>query len=167
MEYNYSPDVLFSYIFIGAIVVALLIAIPFYLMYAIGLKTIADRRNLKHSVFAFFPFLGSYLLGCVYDDIQAFKGKKTKYRKLLLAFNICTAIPMMLYLGIYISGMSYLFSNTMYDPFVNETAGASFMLVFLLAGLLYMIGLGFGIAYAVFYSIALYNICLLYTSRCV
>lgn len=158
MEYTYSPDVIFSYILIGSIVVALLIAIPLYLLYAIGLKTIADRRNLKHSIFAFFPFFGSYLLGCVYDDMQALKGKKTGYRKLLLAFSLCMGIPMMLYFTIYILGMSYLFSNTMYDPFMNDTAGASFFLVFLLAGMLYVIGLGFGIAYAVFYYIALYNI---------
>lgn len=66
-----------------------LFGIAAYVLRSLGVYTIAQRRGIKRSWFAWMPVLDQYLLGCVSDQYQyVVKGRVKNKRKALLVLNI-------------------------------------------------------------------------------
>ena len=68
-----------------------LFGIAAYVLRSLGVYTIAQRRGIKRSWFAWMPVLDQYLLGCVSDQYRyVVKGQnKAKRRSLLVLSIIC------------------------------------------------------------------------------
>ena len=76
-----------SAVFSGGIGVAL------YVFRSMGVYSIAKRRGLKNSWFAWVPVVNQYLLGSLSDQYQyVVKGKNKNKRKWLLGLNIVMAV---------------------------------------------------------------------------
>jgi hypothetical protein len=70
-----------------------LFGIAAYVLRSLGVYTIAQRRGIKRSWFAWMPVLDQYLLGCVSDQYQyVVKGKNKNKRTVLLWLNIGRAL---------------------------------------------------------------------------
>lgn len=54
--------------------IALLVSLVFYLMFAFGLKKLAEREGIEHAWFAFIPLLQLYLMGEIAQDKVSVQG---------------------------------------------------------------------------------------------
>lgn len=69
-----------------------LFAVAMYVLQAIALYSIAQRRGIKNPWLAWIPFGSAWILGCLYDDYKARSGKRTKFRVAQLALSIGTVV---------------------------------------------------------------------------
>lgn len=72
----------------GLLIVALLIALVAYILFALGLSRMAKLRGLDNTFLAWIPVANAYLLGKVADDVNRYLGKQTNYRTILLVLSI-------------------------------------------------------------------------------
>ena len=72
-----------------SIIPSLLLGIAAYVLRAIGIYTIAKRRNIKRPWFAWLPVVDAFLLGCISDQYRyVVKGQNKNKRTILLVLNL-------------------------------------------------------------------------------
>ena len=85
------------------------VGIAIYVMRALSLYTIANRRGINHPWMSWVPVLDLWVLGCISDQFQyVVKGKEKNKRKWLLGLNIALAvvyIVFFVFLGISLAGV--------------------------------------------------------------
>jgi len=131
------------------LIVAVILILVCHIFYAVGLFTIAKRRELRHSGLAFVPVANLWLFGLAADQYDIITtGRNMKLRHFTLWFGIAFAVCYTVYLVYYLD-----FLNTLFETFSfgSVVPSASLMILMLIMMLL-------AIAYAVFYYIALYKI---------
>ena len=80
-------ELLLSLVF--SLIPSLLLGIAAYVLRAIGVYTIAKRRNIKRPWFAWVPVVDAFLLGCVSDQYRyVVRGQNKNKRTWLLWLNI-------------------------------------------------------------------------------
>jgi hypothetical protein len=134
-----------------------LFGIACYVLRSLGVYTIAKRRGIKRSWFAWVPVLDQYLLGCVSDQSQhVVKGKNRNKRTLLLWLNILSCVLSVVFV------MSWLFGIGMAASGLAAEVLEEDILKFLIAPVVMTLPmLALSIVTVVFRYIALYD---LYTS---
>lgn len=83
-------EIFFSLLIIGLFIVSFCILIG-YIFKAIGFYTIAKRRGINNPWLAFIPLAQEYIMGDIYDNINAYKFKQTNYKILLLVLVLITS----------------------------------------------------------------------------
>lgn len=136
-------------------------SIALYVFRSLGVYTIAKRRGLKHSWFAWVPVVDHYLLGSLSDQYQyVVKGKNKSKRKWLLGLSIAIAV-MYVALMVMLIGLAVTFAGNaaagFSQPKLEKMALRSLLSVMAAAVPLAVLG----IANAVLRYIALYDV---YTS---
>lgn len=74
------------------IAILILIVLILFIFKAIGIASLAKRRNINNYWFAFIPIMQDYMLGKVLDNINSFKYRKTNYCFGLFIMN-CYIVP--------------------------------------------------------------------------
>lgn len=78
---------------LGAWALGLLISLALYVLQALGLYTIAERRKIRRPWLAWIPVADMYLIGCISDQFQQVaRLQKTRRRGILLALSIVNAL---------------------------------------------------------------------------
>lgn len=73
--------------------VSLLLGLVSYIMGAVGMHTLANRRGIRHGWLAWIPLGNVWILGSLSDQFQyVVKGKIRNRRKVLLGLNIATVV---------------------------------------------------------------------------
>ena len=99
-------EVILSLLF--SVIPSLLIGIAAYVLRAIGVYTIAKRRNIKRPWFAWLPVVDAFLLGCISDQYRyVVKGQNKNKRTILLVLNL----GLMLLSGMVIGGFVGMMVN--------------------------------------------------------
>ena len=139
-------------------VVAMGVAITFYVLQSLGIYTIAKRRGIKRPWFAWLPVVNRFLEGCISDQYQyVVKGKVKSKRKVMLILAIILAVLYVAFFVCYIIGI------------VNGVTGAingidqTLMMTSMLAPILGAMGIsipmmGVAIALMVFHYMAMYDL---------
>lgn len=126
-------------------------AIALYVLRSLGVYTIAKRRGLHHTWFAWVPVADQYLLGCISDQYQyVVKDKNKSRRKILLVLDIVYVVLLTVIVGSFV-GIAF---NAAVG-YISESRMTSRMLGML--GL-YLPLLGVWIAKLVFRYMALYDL---------
>ena len=129
-----------------------LFSIAMYVLTAISLYTIAQRRGIRKAWLAWVPVLNCWILGSLSDQYRyVVRGQVKHKRKILLILNLVKAV-----LGTTLVSMAAVVIWTMF----TNAAGFFMGSVLSLLGLLLPLGI-VGIAYCIIYYMALYD---LYTS---
>lgn len=76
--------VLFMFIFL----ILAVIGIALYVIGAVGINTMAKRRGIDNAWLAYIPIAQVYIVGCIIDNINAYKNKKTDFKIILLILSI-------------------------------------------------------------------------------
>ena len=134
-----------------------LFGIAAYVLRSLGVYTIARRRGIKRSWFAWVPVLDQYLLGCVSDQYQyVVKGKNRNKRTLLLWLNILSCVLSVVFVVSWLFGIGMAASGLAAEVLEED------ILKFLIAPVVMTLPmLALSIVTVVFRYIALYD---LYTS---
>ena len=83
-----------------------LISIALYVLQAIGLCTIANRRGIARPWLAWVPVGSLWLLGAICDDYQQRRGgKRTRKRTIMLVLAIASAVLLIVSLVLIVSSM--------------------------------------------------------------
>ena len=78
-----------AFTFVFAILVYGLLCLPGYILTAVSLFSIADRRGVQFPWLAWIPGLRFYLMGCISDQYQAIvRGKNRNKRTVLLLLTL-------------------------------------------------------------------------------
>lgn len=86
------------------ILIALAIGITMYVLKAVGLYSIAKRRNIRNPWMAWVPVVSSYMMGCISDQYQhVAKERTTRRRTVLLVLSILSAVLVVIFIGLYIA----------------------------------------------------------------
>lgn len=134
-----------------------LFGIACYVLFALGLYTLAKRRGIHHAWMAWVPVLRVYLLGCVSDQYRyVVKGQTRNKRKVLMTLTIIQVV-----LSIILAVLAVVFVARLFmyittpnaEAPVNMILGGTAVIV-----LLALVVIGVAIAYAVFYFMALYDL---------
>lgn len=129
-----------------------LFSIAMYVLTALSLYTIAQRRGIRKAWLAWVPVLNCWILGSLSDQYRyVVRGQVKHKRKILLILNLVKAV-----LGTTLVSMAAVVIWTMF----TNVAGFFMGSVLSLLGLLLPLGI-VGIAYCIIYYMALYD---LYTS---
>ena len=129
-----------------------LFSIAMYVLTALSLYTIATRRGIRKAWLAWVPVLNCWILGSLSDQYRYVVRGQIKYkRKILLILNLLKAV-----LTTTLVSMAAVVIWTMFTNATGFFMGS----VLSLLGLLLPLGV-VGIAYCIFYYMALYD---LYTS---
>ena len=103
----YLDDAVLGGVIIGIILLLMLafaVTVITYIFGAIGLYTLAKRRNIANPFFAYIPIANSYLTGVVADDINRTMNKKSKYGKTILFLELASFLLPLISLPITIIG---------------------------------------------------------------
>lgn len=79
-------------------------SIVVYVLYSLGMYTIADRRGIHHPWLAWVPFGNLWILGSISDQYQyVSQGKVRSRRKLLVGLNIalCVIMLVLIFVAVY------------------------------------------------------------------
>lgn len=144
-------------IFVSSIVFGAIIAIVFYVFRAIGVYKLSKNRGYKKPWLAFIPFVNSYVLGALADNINLCIQKRTSFRFILLiAETFTSVIGMMSYPLIFkMMNTGFIYTN---NPAEVMDGMSSFMAFGALSSLL-------GIATMVITGFVLYRIFMDYEPR--
>lgn len=153
---------LFAGMMITILSVTLIISLAFllvdYIFTGLALMTIGKARGLKYPWLIWVPFASNYQFGAVADDINNKLGRRSCYRKLLLAFLIVleTIGVVSLLFSFYLQLEVYSYS------YYDETL---WMMIAIGSILLSVVTIGVSIAYLVFQIKAMYTIFKDYSSE--
>ena len=129
-----------------------LFSIAMYVLTALSLYTIAQRRGIRKAWLAWVPVLNCWILGSLSDQYRyVVRGQIKNKRKILLILNLLKAV-----LTTALVSMVAVLIWTMFAEATGFLLGS----ILSLLGLLLPLGV-VGIAYCIFYYMALYD---LYTS---
>lgn len=134
----------------------LALGITLYVFHALGLYTMAKRRELSHPWLAWIPFGSGWILGSLSDQYQyVVWGKVQNRRRVLLGLEIavsaCCVVVMCMGVRLAIWQGEY----SRYGRFAHESAMESTLLLFTLFLLATMV---VAVVYGVFRYICLYNL---------
>lgn len=103
-----------------------LISIALYVLQALGLYTIAQRRGIKYAWLAWVPVGSAWILGCICDDFKArTKGGAPKLRIALLILTIAVMVLSAVSVGSAASALgSVLTTDEMMDMFYISSGGS-------------------------------------------
>lgn len=88
------------------------LSVAMYVLQALGLYTIADRRRIKHPWLAWLPLTNMWILGSIGDQYQyVAKGQIRNRRKVLLGISIAMLVLTLILVGCYMSVFVNLFAN--------------------------------------------------------
>lgn len=160
MSFQYGFDPTYDAVFgvLGAVQGILgfwsLIGIAFYVLYSLGLFTMAKRRGIRCYGLAWVPVANLWILGSISDQYKyVTAGKNQKRRGILLALSIVMAVLAAALIGYVIQmliGFAGGYSNISTDIQVMRAVGGMLILWFLM--------LVVSVTLAVFEYIALYNL---------
>ncbi len=120
-----------------------------YVLYSLGLYTIADRRGIRHSWLAWIPGGNLWILGSISDQYQyVVKGKIRSRRKLLLGLGVGLVV-------IYVAWIIALISGLIASEGVM-TGGAVASILLAVLGALVLLGLA--ITLAVYQYVCLHDL---------
>ncbi len=141
-------------------VIALIFSVICYVFQAVGLYTMAKRRGFDRPWYAWIPVANVWLLGRLSDQYQWVAKRTKKNRgKTLLWLQLITIISAvaMFFVAIALTA-STVDSVTNTSAIITESEATGVVGISLIFMLLYFIVLGVGIAYTIFYYIALYDV---------
>ncbi|MBQ2986718.1 MAG: hypothetical protein IJE23_04470 [Tyzzerella sp.] len=93
-----------------------------YIMNAIALYKIADRRQIPNPWMAWLPFTSDWLLGSIVDDYDGRNGIKRKWRVTLLALSLISAIGILVtYIAMFVGIIVLAFQYTDIEPPIGPT----------------------------------------------
>lgn len=161
MDYMYEEEMLQGF-FTGFTSVlqipSTLLSIASYVLAALALYTLAQRRGLKKPWLAWIPVVNCWLVGSLSDQYQyVVKGQRKSKRKILLGLNL-TSLALAISMIVLCVGMVIQAVMGAYD-YASENEILS-MVLGPMAGILGLClpVIGISIAYSVIYYIALYDI---------
>ncbi len=135
-----------------------LLGLASYILTALALYTLADRRGLNKPWLAWIPVVNCWILGSLSDQYQyVVRGENKSKRKWLLGLNIVMSLITLL---LTVMGIVLVFSaiNTgFYAGFEEALFGQIMGPLVAIVGLCLPLA-GVGIAYAVLYFMALYDV---------
>ena len=100
---------------------ALALSVAMYILQALGLYTIADRRRIKHPWLAWLPLTNMWILGSIGDQYQyVAKGQIRNRRKVLLGIGIAMSVLTLILVGCYVSVFVNLFANLRLFGYMTE-----------------------------------------------
>lgn len=143
-----------------AYLAALGLGIALYILRALGLYTIAQRRGIRHPWMAWLPLTDMWILGSISDQYRyVVKGQIRNRRKVLLGFCIGLLV---LGIGFFCAYVVLLTKLLMSAPQIMQIApqqmmGASTGSLLLAAGVC-LVAWGLGIVIAVFRYVCLYDL---------
>lgn len=139
-------------------VLAMGVAITFYVLKSLGLHTIAKRRGIKNPWFAWVPVLSSFLEGSISDQYQyVVKGKVKSKRKVMLTLAIIVAVLYVAFFACYIIGIVNGVTGVINGA--DETQMMTSMMVPILGAMGISIPvMGVAIALMVFHYMAMYDL---------
>lgn len=160
-EYGFEAGPEFMIFYLIYVLLMSLFSIASYVLRNLGVYTIAKRRGIKRSWFAWIPVLDQYLLGCISDQYQyVVKGKNRNKRTVLLWLNIGKALIGVgfgaAYVWMVINAMQLIFSNASENMLLQTMMGPMMTILGLTVPMLIL-----ALVAVVFRYIALYD---LYTS---
>ena len=106
---NYSVTESEEMLAVGVILIVLLIylvimgiGLASYIMNALALYKIADRRKIPNPWMAWLPFTSDWLIGSIVDDYDGRNGIKRKWRVLLLTLSLGSVVGLVVaYIGMW------------------------------------------------------------------
>lgn len=130
---------------VGMILIILLIylvimgiGLASYIMNALALYKIADRRKISNPWMAWLPFTSDWLIGSIVDDYDGRNGIKRKWRVLLLTLSLASVIGVVVaYIGMFVGMFSMMLQYGETEPPVGS------MLAFI--GIVYIVLIVFAI----------------------
>lgn len=84
-------EAFFLFLIILVIFIAIF-SICIYIFSAIGISTMAKRRGIENSWFAFIPLVSNFTLGSIVDNINAYQQKNSNYKLILLVLGVLVSI---------------------------------------------------------------------------
>lgn len=129
------------------------VSILMYILYALGLYTIAERRQIRHPWLAWVPFGNLWILGSISDQYQyVSQGLVRSRRKILVGLQIAMSALALVMVGVSLVAMAQAFSGIGNS---SEAMGIGFALIFLV---IYLAAMVLSILLTVFHYICLYNL---------
>lgn len=108
----------------GVVLVYLLtmaLYVAMYILQALGLYTIAERRSIKHPWLAWLPITNMWILGSIADQYQyVAKGCIRSRRKVLLGIGIAVMVLSLVLVGCYVSVFVNLFASLQQLGYMTE-----------------------------------------------
>ena len=78
--------------------ISFLLSVATYVLTALGLYTIAQRRGINKPWLAWIPVVNVWTLGCISDQYRyVVKGEKKSKRKVLIGLNIAQAVCVLVF----------------------------------------------------------------------
>ncbi len=148
---------------LGSSVISLGLGIASYVLTALSLYTIAQRRGINHAWMAWVPVLDVWILGSIADQYRyVARGQVKNRRKALIVLSVILVVAVMVIIGIVIGMVVNVVTSISMWEMMPEQKTVELLLGSILPLLgVYLVMLGVGIAVSVIEYIALYD---LYTS---
>lgn len=108
------------------------IGLASYIMNAIALYKIADRRQIPNPWMAWLPFTRDWLIGSIVDDYDGRNGIKRKWRVTLLTLTLISAIGILVtYIAMFAGILVLAFQYTDTEPPIGPTL--AYVMIFYIA----------------------------------
>ena len=124
MDAFYDYDAALAGVMVGLLIVyflALGAGVASYVLQALGLYTLADRRRLPNPWMAWIPYANYWLIGGIVDDYEATRGIKRKWRVVLLVLAlIVLACVILMYIFLFITIFSTAMDLSFADSFYMD-----------------------------------------------
>lgn len=82
---------IFILMLMAIICITLIIVFIFYIFGAIGIQTMAKRRGIENAWLAYIPIAQFFIIGSIFDNINAYKNKQTNYKIILLIIGLISS----------------------------------------------------------------------------
>ena len=114
------------------------IGLASYIMNAIALYKIADRRQIPNPWMSWLPFTRDWLIGSIVDDYDGRNGIKRKWRVTLLTLSLISAIGILVtYVAMFAGILVLAFQYTVTEPPIGPTL--AYILVFYIVLIIFVL----------------------------
>ena len=114
------------------------IGLASYIMTAIALYKIADRRQIPNPWMSWLPFTRDWLIGSIVDDYDGRNGIKRKWRVTLLTLSLISAIGILVtYVAMFAGILVLAFQYTVTEPPIGPTL--AYILVFYIVLIIFVL----------------------------
>ncbi|MBQ2667551.1 MAG: hypothetical protein IJF56_02845 [Clostridia bacterium] len=163
MDAFYDYDAALAGVMVGLLIVyflALGAGIASYVLQALGLYTLADRRRLPNPWMAWIPYANYWLIGGIVDDYEATRGIKRKWRVVLLVLTLIVfASVILMYVFMFVFLFGTVMTVTSGAPYMDDEAVVASVLSTVLPMYLFMIPMALAATALQFcYMICIYKI---------
>lgn len=112
-------------------IIVLAFGVLTYVLQALGMYRMAERRGLPNPWMAWVPFTNMWLLGSIADDANAKTGKNSRWNLILLLLMIGTCIPFLNFLAaIPFMVIYYIALYIIYKEYFNSPGGMLVLSIF-------------------------------------